>query len=308
MHSIGRYDSTVHMSTFHHLAPDKIDQQWIHDFLLLHFFGQTRQRVCFLLFVATAPTKLPGPLKKVHIFICKQSCTHKVTRAPEHQNTTHCSDKVCHCPGQPLYTPRQSKTALRHPPDSPRKTSNTAQALPDSPQTCWIDHKQLRFQIGSLCHRFVVICIDFVHSPGSLSGKAFAAGEVFAGVGVVLQQLLRVKTFSLKHRLNYSYKYKYRNWSWSRSRAAVTAPKKFDTFVFYWLLERVKAIICMNVDWTEQQKVGIKGKAGSGGIIGLVIHSMINDTERVCWCFSQSLWGFAILFGRTMAVQVIIIM
>ena len=38
-------------------------QQWIHDFLLLHFFGQIFQRVCFLLLVATAPTKLPGPLK-----------------------------------------------------------------------------------------------------------------------------------------------------------------------------------------------------------------------------------------------------
>ena len=38
-------------------------QQWIHDFFLLHILGQTLQSVCFLLFVATAPTKLPGPLK-----------------------------------------------------------------------------------------------------------------------------------------------------------------------------------------------------------------------------------------------------
>ena len=105
-------------------------------------------------------------------------CTHKVARAPEKSTHIHLQTKLhpqsyqgpwtseyhpllrqrLSLPRTALIHPTQSKTALRHPPDSPRKTSKQSRHSHRAPQTCSIDHGQLGFQIGSLCHRFVVIC------------------------------------------------------------------------------------------------------------------------------------------------------
>ena len=117
------------------------NQQWIHDFFLLHILGQTLQSVCFLLFVATAPTKLPGPLK-IQFFLFNEkfiwlanvfdffnlkknytinkSQPNKVTRAPE--------DKICYpLPRQRLPLPRHhqpsSKQTFQHNPPGHSQTS-----------------------------------------------------------------------------------------------------------------------------------------------------------------------------------------
>ena len=202
---------------------DFSNQQWIQDFFLLHFFGQTRQRVCFLLFVATAPTKLPGPLKigltlnavnKVCHLPPKSLQTvqekpptqpmhsqidlplpqkikavefflkYKVARAPEDRFAT-----------QSLLLPSHNQASFGMDSSVPNNLSNTTQSTLLTPPR----HAQLLKNSRNWIFEMVTICVFnfFKHSPGSLSGETFAAWEVSAGVRIVLQQLRRVNIFKV---------------------------------------------------------------------------------------------------------------
>ena len=202
---------------------DFSNQQWIQDFFLLHFFGQTRQRVCFLLFVATAPTKLPGPLKigltlnavnKVCHLPPKslQTVQEKPPTQPMHSQIDlplpqkikadqkqwnffwstklpgllkiGLPPKLCYCPA-----------TIRHPLEWIAQSQTNSRTQPRAHSSHPPDMLNCSKSSRNWIFEMVTICVFnfFKRSPGSLSGETFAAWEVGAGVRIVLHQLIKRK-------------------------------------------------------------------------------------------------------------------